>query len=500
MTMNIRHLSNDLHLFMTSFLDEKEKIIFGSCCNRYYKDLLLNYLRVFQTFRWSEFFSRYEEDRNFREKVDKCLPFPERQIHMNLPDNSLPLYFPFPKIYSLSVDLDSFQNLMHRVEKVQNLELTIHSTKSYSEIILTKDYNIKRLIIENDADEHVPLPIVSPPFLEGLELHGTFSPIPSFLIDGFPYLKELSLNHVDNISNVSIFANIPKITLSHCNSIVDITPLQTTRDISIKYCKGILDYRNALTYSRRITIILASNCKALVDVNCFKAVQSLTIFNFGRLNTTPLPITLKRLMIHNTHIASNFNHLQELSISSSLVNDVKCLSRIPFLTLSELDIVSLQGLGFDEDPNMNMRNQKIVAKRLAGVKDFSPLNSVQTVEIFFCKGFCNIGEVKNVKNLSIEHCLSVLLSTPIMSEKFTYVGEMDDSAFLCFQNVKVLDLSGVSIREEVNWARLQMFQNLERLIIPRYWVQQIPKIWEILKHNFSQFWFGSTFIYVKKLS
>ncbi len=508
--MKLGHLSHDLYLYLATFLEENEKILFGSCCMSFYNDLLIKHFRVVKIdCSKSNFLQRYQDDESFRERFAKYLPYPEHQLHINLAEElispeerRIPHDIPFSRIYFLSLSYDSFRNyFMDRIEKIHHLGLYIDDEDNVisSENVLLKDYGIRRLKMFSMNWENQSL-LILPSSLEYLELDGWFDLLP---LKHFSNLKELSLR-AQAVSDVSILAHIPKLTLDWCHEIVDITPLQTTRDITILQCKGIVDYRNALTYSRRIKIVLNKNVNAIIDVTCFKAVQNLTVQDLsGTENIIPevLPKTLKRIRIRNFEVSTNFDHLYELNMSKCWVKDVHCLGHIPILSFSEMNLQSLEGLGFDEDPSKKLRNRKVTVVRLD-----SPLNSIHTVAIVKWEGFIDVNQVKDVKDLfiSIYSDLSnCQLSTPIMSEKFTFSGTFDDSIFPYLQNVQELCLSEISNYDEVNWTGLTMLTNLGRLVISdRYDIKRMDgakmKIWEILEDHGFRFYSDKTSLIFSK--
>ncbi len=314
-----------------------------------------------------------ENHERLRERLAKYILSPDRQLYVTVTKNSASKPFPFPNIYSLYVDSDRFTEcLIHSVKKIHRLELVIDSPDLFSDIILTDDYGIQSLIITNEItkveENEISLPVVPPlSSLKYLKLNGPFLTISPAFVNVFMHLQVLSLWKVDSISNIHIkmFVNIPKIQLRSCNNIDDITPLQFNREISIIVCTGILDYRNAFTYSLRITI-QSPNSKALIDLNCFKAVQSLDISFNSDFITSRLPLTLKRLTIGKNIFIDDFAHLQEVTIEySSVIINLQPLCCVPILTLICLKGVdSLNGLGYDEDCSKGMRNRKIVIQSL----------------------------------------------------------------------------------------------------------------------------------------
>lgn len=508
--MKLQHLSHDLYLYLATFLEENEKILFGSCCLSFYKDLLIKHFRVLKIdCSKSNFLQRYQDDESFCERFAKYLPYPEHQLHINLSEErfispeerSVPHEIPFSRIYFLSLSYDSFRNyFMDRIEKIHHLGLFIDFEDDVitSENVLLKDYGIRRLKMFNMNWENESL-LILPSSLEYLELDGWFDLLP---LKHFSNLKELSLRD-QAVSDVSILAHIPKLTLDWCHEIVDITPLQTTRDITIIQCKGIVDYRNALTYSRRIKIVLNKNVNAIIDVTCFKAVQNLTVEDLsGTKNIIPevLPKALKRLGIRNFEVSTNFDHLYELAMSKCWVKDVHCLGQIPILSLSEMNLQSLEGLGFDEDLSKQLRNRQVTVVGLDQVNDYSPLNTIHTVVIVKWKGFINVNQVKDVKDLSISiysDLPNCQLSTPIMSEKFTFSGIFDDSIFPYLQNVQELCLSEISNYDQVNWTGLMMLTNLRRLVISdQYDIKRMDgakmKILKILEDHGFRFYSDKT--------
>ncbi len=507
----MQYLSTDLHLYLASFLAYGDKISFGSCCLSLCHDLLFNHLRRVHASGQSELWKESHE--RLRERLAKYILSPDHQFYVTVTKNNSSKTFPSTNIYSLYVDYDQFtHSLIRTVKKIHRLELVIDSPHLFSDIILTDDYGIKSLIITNEitnVDEiEISLPVIPPPSsLEYLELNGPFSTISPVFVNAFVHLQELSLRGVESINNIHVrmFVNIPKIKLDTCENINDITPLQSNRDVSISTCRGIVDYRNAFTYSLRITI-RSPNPKALIDLNCFKSVQNLTLFPWNSNSvTSKLSLTLKRLTIGTFFFYDNFAHLQEITVEfSDAVSDVQPFCCIPILTLADLRRVhSLNGLGYDEDRSKGLRNRKVVVRHFGSVNDFSPLNTIETVEILYCRNFCDLGQIKDVKNLTINCWGRIQPTVPMMCEKLTISGEITDNLFIYVPNAKELDISNLKGDKVRRWSGLKNLKNLERIKISKSLGALDKKGWKILLKEYFMFdIFPKTLepkiIYVKK--
>ncbi len=483
--MNIEHLSTDLHLYLASFLAYGDKISFGSCCLSLCHDLLFNHLRRVDVHGLGNWWP-VESYKELRERLAKCVLSPERQYHVTVRRNDILESFPFRKIYSLHTDFDEFTTYLVRdIQKIYRLELEINFLDLFSEIIIEDDYGIKSLIVSNKVDEVVSFPLIPPPSsLEYLELNGPFSTISPAFVNAFVHLQELSLRGVESINNIHVrmFVNIPKIKLDTCENINDITPLQSNRDVSISTCRGIVDYRNAFTYSLRITI-RSPNPKALIDLNCFKAVQNLDISLNENQIRGRLPLTLKRLTIgKNISHYENLADLQEVTIEfSSTAINLQSLCCVPILTLSYLKGVdSLHGLGYDEDRSKCLGNRKVVIRSLDSVKDFSPLNTIETVEISYCDKFHDLGQVRDVKYLTVKCWTKIKPTAPMMCEKLTLSGEINENLFIYLPNVKELGISDVYGDEVRSLEGFENLKNLERITISQSWEAQDTKGWKML--------------------
>ncbi len=506
--VKIQHLSNDLYLYMSSFLDDSDRINFGSCCVRFVQDLLTNHLRFIILRSKSKFFDQYRKDEDFRTKFKNYVLFPERQLHVTGVDDDGQA-FSFPKIYSLSCDLQEFQqSLLPVVERVHSLDIHMNASTLLqgSGLMLTGDYGLKSLILSNDGSRAAHVPVIPPLSLESLELKGPFSTFAEGFVDVFSHLQQLALYSVDIITDMNLLVNIQKIKLYQCNNITNISPLQYTKDITISGCIGILDYRNALTYSLKIEII-SPNPRAQLDVCSFKAVQKLTLLSIG--NSLPLTFspTLKRLSIKlNTPLlnTTNFSQLQELTIMRSLtIKSVELFGCIPILTLAQLEnLHSLQGLGYDENPsNKNLKNRRVTLENLQHIQDFTPLNSIPSIAIYNCQRFHDISQVKDVKNLDLEYqCSSLLKLSFVMSEIVSLRGRTEENnIFIHFPYVKELTIIGLEGKTVRSLGGLETLKNLERIILPNNWEEVNTKGWEMLKNNYSKFIYNSlATVYVRK--
>lgn len=386
------------------------------------------------------------------------------------------------------------------------------SSVNSSELILTKNYGIKNLTIFNYGVSVDSLPIFPPRSLESLTWRGPCLIPHSRFNDAFSHLYELELIDVDAVSDVRMFVKIKKLSLFACHNITDITPLQTTRTITIAHCERIMDYRNALTYSHRINIY-SWNPNAVIDVSCFRAVKSLSLEAPGMdplglsfaSDSSPIGIssTLIRLRIEGNiqYQIAYFDHLQELTITASkILTKVNALGCIPILGLFNLpNVESLHGLGYDDDGRKGQRNRVVSIFGLEKVKDFTPLNTIPIVAIRRCEGFVDLGQVKDVKNLSVWNCDNIFPPVvPMEAEQVTLGGEIKFNLLSHFPNGKELDLSNVTGVKGRSLEGLETLTKLGRVVVTSSWEEQKTKGWEILREDYSKYVSShSSIIYVK---
>lgn len=222
-----------------------------------------------------------------------------------------------------------------------------------------------------------------------------------------------------------------------------------------------------------------------------------------------LPTTLKRLTIDRPLFFVNFNILQELTIEyySKPIMTVKPFGCIPVLRLHLKNLLSLDGLGYDENPlNKSLKNKAVTLRDMRLVINLTPLNGVSKVSIIKCSGFSfnDLGQLSKVKDLSItstsyyENSKPLQASIPIMSERITLSGRIADDLLLYCPNVKELDLRDVSGDGGRSLLALATLKNLERLVIPSSWFH---KVWNILNRDFMAFPYVTSddykFIYVR---
>ncbi len=474
----------------------------------FYNDLLINHLRCFNILNKSRFLTDYENNEEIRGRFEKCIRFPEHQVYVHISNSFSVQGIPFPRIYSLNISFNKLQQLLQdtRIEKIHTLHLHFYpSTESTTNLILPENYGIKTLII---STYNVRVSIIPPHSLETLTVRGPCLHLPLEFNDVFSHLHELELTDVKAISDVRMFVNIQKLSLFACINITDITPLQTTKDIQINYCDGILDYRNALTYSHRIQIS-SPNPEAVIDVSCFRAVQNL-ILDLSGINIAPdlslisVSSTLIRLRIGGRVYPpiNYFDHLQELTITySTVLTSLDAFGCIPILRLLNLpNVESLHGLGYDDDITKKRRNRVVSISELGKVQDFTPLNSIPTVAIRKCEGFVDLGQVKDVKNLSVveyENLFPPLVA--LKTEQFFLGGKITFNPLPYFPNVKELDLSDVREDTERGLEGLETLMHLERIVIASSWEEQNTKGWEVLRVDYSKFVSSrSSSTYVKK--
>ncbi len=322
--MLVTHLLTELHLHIASFLEENEKLMFGSCCMSFSKDLLPNHLRRFKIESSSNLLNDFESNEDIRARFAKNVHFPGRQVYAYVP-LSLGASFPFPRVHYLDIEMDQLQkHLLRQLEKIHTLDLSINSTIEYPELFFLPDrLGIKHLYISIYGSEILSsLPVIPSHSVKTLKLRGPCLALPTKFNDVLSHLHEINFSQLECVSDVSMFANIRKISFYACHNIIDITPLQTIPEITIEDCRGIVDYRNALTYSHHIAI-KATNEDAIIDVSCFKTVKTLELspaYKSTVLNSlTDTHLYLKRVTIQGDlhRLFTDFSHLQELTVSSS---------------------------------------------------------------------------------------------------------------------------------------------------------------------------------------
>ncbi len=514
--MQLYNLSNDIQVQITFYLNDQEKIIYGSCCSYFYQNLIISShsSRRFKILNGSTFLKDYlNNDQEICERFRKCIHFPEHQLYIRLDTiDYASSFFPFRKISYLKSNFNQlyYTNLLSQIEKIHTLDIQVTSFENSSEKLALDTLDIRNLVISTFLSPLTSLPVTLPASLETFSLSGPCPSLPGGIWNSLSHLHKLVLNRIDAISDVNMFVNVRIIHFYSCPNIIDITSLQRTRIILIENCLGIIDYRNTLTYSHQITI-KASNPHAVIDVSCFKEVKSLVLSVPLSVCITNSPIntlsrTLKRLNITQEilyHLLPSFDHIQELTISySDEITNVNIFSSIPILYLNSLDnVTSLDGLGYDENISKRLRNRSVSIAQLRNVHDFTPLNTIPIIKIDYCENFHDLTQVKNVKNLSVRYCKNVVMPSSILQNQIVRLaGEMNEDLLYCFPNVEELDLLHAKGLQSLEG--LETLNKLKRILISTDWKEQKTKGWELLKQHYMKFIphkSSSTFTYVKKL-
>lgn len=150
--MNLLNWSTDLHLEIASFLDDNGKAAFGSCCARFYNELLLNYLRRVKIPSISNFLNDFESNEDTRERFAKYIHSPELQAHVHVPMYHSATTFPLPRVHDLAIMMDQ-THLLRQIEKIHTLYLGIDFSQEYSKLFLPESLGIKTLCLSNHGDK-----------------------------------------------------------------------------------------------------------------------------------------------------------------------------------------------------------------------------------------------------------------------------------------------------------------------------------------------------------
>lgn len=516
--MKIQHIPLDLQLFIASFLNYDERISFGSCCVKFYEDILKENLRYFVVKSHSKFFQQYKTDESIRERFKKALHHSGRSLKLLYPSIDDLEDFPLTEVYHLSTNCDNFLNFFsHKFHKIHSL--TIYNTTSPINPLLLKEdndfYQLKVLNLFFPVSPPIELPQL-PPSLDRLLLSGMFSNITNETFQRFCNLQTLDLAKIDGLTDVSMLGNIPFLRIVNCKNLIDITPLQNNRTVVIKDCVSITNYRNVFTNSQKIWIALPSleyynllkDSVVCIEFNQLNRIETLALdseqnFPFAQLSKN-LPVSLRRLRL--TRMLDDYDlykfdqlFLLELAHSPTFWN-TRLLGRIPRLTLINLSRVkALHGIGYDKDASKNLRNRAVKVMELDSLKDFSSLNTVPRVTISQCKSFKDLRQVKNVKKLTIFNCPKIRkIKVNMYNEHLKLKGPIEE-IFFNYLHVKELDISALLTSEEgKNLVGLERVKGLRRVTISSDWKEGESIAWEILKRNYLKQGQASNVVYLRK--
>lgn len=516
--MKIQHVPLDLHLFIASFLNYDERISFGSCCVKFYEDILKDNLRYFVVKAKSKFFQQYKTDESIRERFEKALHHPGRSLKLLYPSIDDLEDFPLTEVYHLFTNCDNFHNFFsHKFHKIHSLTV-YNTTPPMNPLLLKEDndfYQLKALNLFFPTSTAFELPPL-PPSVNHLLLRGMFSNITNETFQRFYNLQKLDLTKIDGLTDVSMLGNIPFLRIVNCNNLIDITPLQNNRTVVIKDCVSIKDYRNAFTYCQKIWITLPSlehynlpkDSVVCIEFNQLNRIETLALdsknyFPFAQLSKN-LPVSLRKLRLTrmlDDYDRYKFDQLFQLELAHSPTFwNTRLLGRIPRLTLINLSgIKALHGIGYDEDSSKNLRNRVITVVELDYLKNFSPLNTVPRVTISQCKSFKDLRQVKNVKNLTIFYCPKIKkIKVNIHSESLTLKGLIEE-IFFDHLHVKDLDISALITSEEgKNLMGLEKVKGLRRVTISSVWKEGESKAWKMLEQDYMKQGQATNVVYVRK--
>ncbi len=131
------------------------------------------------------------------------------------------------------------------------------------------------------------------------------------------------------------------------------------------------------------------------------------------------------------------------------------------------------------------------------------MNTIETVDISYCRNLNDLAQVKDVKNLTIRCWGRIQLTAPMMCETLRISGEIKGNLFIYLPHVRELDIAGLIGDKVRSLEGLKKLKNLERIVISQSQGALDRKGWKILLKNYLVFdIFPKTLepkiIYVKK--
>eukprot|EP01040_Poterioochromonas_malhamensis_P004076 gene4076-4360_t len=211
-------------------------------------------------------------------------------------------------------------------------------------------------------------------------------------------LKSITFISCSDLTDVSIYKEVPRIYIENCFKISNISFLKNNEEVHIIDCWNILDYSQSFHSTERISLVV-SNPASYINLDVFQATVSLKIH--GR----------KRIDGSLANLQSTLRILRKVSLTDcSSITSVSNLKNVPVLILSELtNLKSLSGLE-------SGRTQVIEINRCKNISDFLSLRNIPTVRIYSCAKFIDFNDVSNVKTLSLTSCRQNISNLSALSQ------------------------------------------------------------------------------------
>lgn len=229
-----------------------------------------------------------------------------------------------------------------------------------------------------------------------------------------------------------------------------------------------------------------------------------------------LPQKLTKLEYGGGISFESFDHLFELEINhSSKITNVELFGNIPKLRLTSLvNLISLSGLGYDENSSKKLKNRSVKIINCENVKDFHYLKNVSSVSIVYCNLLTlhDLKELKNVRKLMLFDCKgleNIMINDSYMiemsNEELVLRGNMKEEElfFGNFGGVKRLDIRNIffhtaDVQRIQSLKGLEKLRNLERFAISNNCIECESIGWKMLKENFYQFRKKNHSFYLRK--
>lgn len=274
---------------------------------------------------------------------------------------------------------------------------------------------------------------------------------PSLVVFPFvPSLKKLHLNGAENLIDITALSHLTKVTLSYCIRLEDVSPLRNcesvfldsnpmVRDVSSLGSVARLELENLMlqdtTMLQHNTIVRILVCPGFTNFASFLNAREITLASCDDATSFDMTLFLQARLIDLTKFRlicdeevaermKQMKNLRMLKFSSLAVQPIlPLLHLIPALKSIDIqqsrDAVDASLLKFI--PKVEFGSACTLVNNFQGLgsgnkevnisflptKDFSSLNGINRVKLFYCGSFTKVIQVKDVLHLSLILCHSV---------------------------------------------------------------------------------------------
>jgi hypothetical protein len=307
-------------------------------------------------------------------------------------------------------------------------------------------------------------------------------------------LQELTFFSCGSVSDVACLKNVRDLSFRDCSNLRDISSLGNVYCLELKKCPNITDISALVNNS----FLMITECRNIVDVSIlrhslhlrtdllrkensnghFSRIQSLEL---SACNYTEIPVSITLQSIKFTScsifLIENFQFLQHLEkvffSSCSELTSLEGLDNVGSIRIFNCNkLASLNGIS-----NRQRRIKSFYLETCHGIKQFSNLATVPSVEIHNCVHFHDAAELASVSHLVLSGCKEVinmnqmsnlidfkLVHCPLLLH-FSSALNSSNELMKCLKELHLIHCLQLLSNNERFFVELLAFQQLNKMVL-----------------------------------